>query len=75
VLWRLLFIGSTLLYGKGLPLYAILWMVMDRTLRPERPQPTPRDLDDDEREIWDAVKKDMKFLEIESRGYTVTKNS
>lgn len=65
-LWRIAFIGSTLLYGVGIPLYLILWTAMSKVPKPEPKKVVPSDLAEDEREIWDAVKKDMKSLDLEN---------
>ena len=63
--WRLAFVLTTLMWGIGLPLYAILWMVMDRPpKRPALAEADPDDLSPEDREIWDAVKSDMKSLDL-----------
>lgn len=66
VVWRLAFIFTTLMWGVGLPLYAILWMIMDKPPKqPTRSQRAlPDDLSPDDREIWEAVKGDMESLDL-----------
>lgn len=66
VLWRLGFVFTALWWGVGIPLYAILWTVMDRASKAEKAAPQPTDLDPEDREIWEAVKKDMRSLNREN---------
>ena len=62
VWWRVAFVATTLLWGFGMPLYAILWICM-KAKAPSEAEMTPENLTPEDREIWDAVKKDMAFLD------------
>ena len=66
VFWRLGLVLAFFGWGTGLVLYALMWFLMDSPPEPEKKQFTPADLDADEREIWDAVKKDMGSLDLEN---------
>jgi len=66
VFWRLGLVVAFLGWGVGLVLYALLWFLMDNPPEPAKKQLNPADLDADEREIWDAVKKDMRSLDLEN---------
>lgn len=64
-LWRVLFVLTTFLWGIGAPIYAVLWMAMDKPpKRPALPEPQPDDLSSEDREIWEAVKSDMESLDL-----------
>jgi phage shock protein PspC (stress-responsive transcriptional regulator) len=65
-IWRLGFVLTTLLWGLGIPAYAIMWFVMDEPPKGLKPEPKPNDLDADDREIWDAVKGEMASLDLEN---------
>ena len=68
VWWRLAFIITTLLWGAGLPVYFILALAMKSAPRDPDPDPEPEtkpdDLSPEDREIWDAVREDMKSLHL-----------
>jgi phage shock protein PspC (stress-responsive transcriptional regulator) len=68
VAWRLGFVLGTLFWGVGIPIYVILWLVMDERPDEAKPKPTPDDLSPDDREIWDAVRTDMDSLEDDLRN-------
>jgi len=67
VFWRLGFAAAFFGWGTGLAVYALMWFVMDdapEPSEPEKPALGPADLDDEDREIFDAVKEDMKSLDL-----------
>lgn len=66
VFWRLGFVVAFFGWGVGLGVYVLMWWLMDTEPEPEKKQPSHSDLDEDDREIWNAVKKDMKSLDLEN---------
>lgn len=63
LLWRLAFMLGTLTIGVGLPLYAVLWLLMDK--RPPKPR-GPEDMTSEEREIWEATMAEVSDMELEN---------
>jgi phage shock protein PspC (stress-responsive transcriptional regulator) len=66
IFWRLGFVAAFFGWGAGLGVYLLMWVLMDKPPEEEKPQRGPADLDEDEREIWNAVKKDMASLDLEN---------
>jgi phage shock protein PspC (stress-responsive transcriptional regulator) len=64
VLWRLGFAVAFLGWGTGLVLYALLWFLMDDPPKPKQPALGPGDMSPEDREIFDAVRDDMKSLDL-----------
>lgn len=65
VWWRVAFVVTTVMWGVGIPVYLLLWICM-RVSDDAVEEPEPDDLSPEDREIWDAVKKDMRSLELEN---------
>lgn len=63
LLWRLGFILGTVTVGVGLPIYIMLWLLMD-----ERPpaRREPADMTPEEREIWEATMAEMREMDLEN---------
>ena len=66
IVWRLGFVLTTLMWGIGIPVYVVMWLVMDKPPKALKPEFKPDDLDADDREIWDAVKGEMESLDLEN---------
>lgn len=66
ILWRLGFVAATLTVGAGIPAYVAMWLLMDDRPEPEPEGPGPDGMTPEEREIWEAVKKDMDSLDLEN---------
>ena len=66
VFWRLGFAAVFFGWGIGLFLYVLMWFIMNDKPdpKPEKPVLGPADLNADDREIWEAVKDDMKSLDL-----------
>ena len=65
VLWRLGFVLTTLMWGAGLPIYVIAWLVMDAPPPAPKPESHPDDLSPEAREVWDEVQEEMQELSEE----------
>ncbi len=63
LLWRLGFVLGTVTVGVGLPLYILLWLLMDER-PPQRRE--PEGMTPEEREIWEATMAEMRELDLEN---------
>ena len=64
VFWRLGFAAAFFGWGTGLFLYVLMWFIMDDRPKPKQPALGPGDMSPEDREIFDAVKDDMKSLDL-----------